>query len=157
MGVAGWGADSCLKARTTDRRKRDNHVMTYENGKTGGAGKNRRFCNYCPGFCCYRLPGATLYLDGDDINRIARHFGIEDGEVRKRYLEGRNTFKTDEHGACVFLLDGRLSKRCSIHTARPRQCRDFPYQDPCPYLERVDLLEEIYPRVEANLKKHGVS
>ncbi len=58
------------------------------------------YCNYCPGYCCYRLPGATLYLDNLDINRIAR------------------------------------------------QCREFPYGEPCPYLEREELLERIVPRIE---------
>ena len=112
---------------------------------------DRVYCNFCPGYCCYRLDGSTLYLDNLDINRIARHFAISDGEVRKRYLEGRNTFKTRDDGSCIFLANGRMCSRCSIHTARPRQCREFPYQDPCPYLEREDLLTVIHPLVEASL------
>ena len=56
--------------------------------------RGRAYCHFCPGYCCYRLPGATLLLDAADINRLARHFGLSDGEVRHRYLEGRNTFKT---------------------------------------------------------------
>lgn len=118
--------------------------------------KNKVFCNFCPGFCCYRLPGSTLYITALDINRIARHFNISDGEVRKRYLKGKNTFKSKPDGSCIFLLDGKLSKRCSIHLARPQQCMDFPYDDPCPYLEAEELLEAIYPRVEENLKRHGI-
>ncbi len=113
--------------------------------------KNRAFCNYCPGFCCYRLEGSTLYITALDINRIARHFNITDGEVRKLYIEGRNTFKVREDGSCIFLANGKLSKRCSIHEASPQQCSDFPYGDPCPYLQRTDLLEAIYPRVEVSL------
>lgn len=114
-------------------------------------GQNRIFCNYCPAFCCYRLEGSVLLLTADDINRLARHLGLTDGEVRRRYIENNNTFKVREDGSCVFLADGRLSKRCSVHEARPRQCRDFPYDDPCPYLHREDLLEEIYPRVEKSM------
>lgn len=117
---------------------------------------NKAFCNYCPGFCCYRLPGSTLWIDATDINRIAHHFNISDGEVRRRYIEGKNTFKSKEDGSCIFLLDGKLSKRCGIHTARPRQCREFPYDAPCPYLQSDELLAVIYPRVEENLKKNGV-
>ncbi|MFH0785133.1 MAG: YkgJ family cysteine cluster protein [Pseudomonadota bacterium] len=112
---------------------------------------HRVFCNYCPGFCCYRLPGATLYITAIDINRIARHFKISDGEVRKKYIERRNTFKVREDGSCIFLANGRLSKRCSIHEARPVQCREFPYDAPCPYLGREDLLDTIYPLVERSL------
>lgn len=109
------------------------------------------YCNYCPGYCCYRLKGSTLYLDAADINRIARHFKITDGEVRKRYLEGKNTFKVRDDGSCVFLSNSKMHARCTIHEARPQQCRDFPYGKPCPYLHREDLLEQILPLVERSL------
>ena len=89
----------------------DSYVLTH----------NRAYCNYCPGYCCYRLPGSTLYLDAMDINRIARFFNISDGEVRKRYIEGKNTFKTKEDGSCIFLNDKKISGRCTIHGARPLQ------------------------------------
>lgn len=112
---------------------------------------NRVYCNYCPGYCCYRLPGSTLYITAVDINRLARYFKISDGEVRKRYLENKNTFKVREDGSCIFLRDGSLRHRCSIHLVRPQQCRDFPYQDPCPYLESESLLERIFPRMEKSL------
>lgn len=109
---------------------------------------NPVFCAYCPGFCCYRLPGATLYIDAIDINRIARYLEISDGEVRKRYIEGKNTFRVKNDGSCIFLNDQKSRSRCTIHQARPRQCREFPYGEPCPYLERDDLLEQIVPRIE---------
>jgi uncharacterized protein len=112
--------------------------------------RNKSYCNYCPGYCCYRLPGATLYLDAEDINRLARHLRINDGEVRSRYLENKNTFKIREDGSCVLLANDRMCKRCTVHEARPRQCRDFPYEKPCPYLENPGLLEIIQSRVEQN-------
>jgi hypothetical protein len=74
--------------------------------------------------------------------------------VRKRFIEKRNTFKVKDDGSCIFLHDGKLSKRCSIHMARPQQCQDFPYDAPCPYLIREDLLATIYPLMEKSL---GVS
>ena len=114
--------------------------------------RNKVFCNFCPGFCCYRLEGASLYIMAEDINRMARHFGISDGEVRRRYLEGKNTFKTRADGSCIFLAPDRLCKRCTIHEARPKQCRDFPYDKPCPYLEDEDLLSRIQPRIEKTLE-----
>jgi uncharacterized protein len=117
----------------------------------------KTYCNYCPGYCCYRLKGSTLYLDAIDINRIANHFKIRDGEVRRRYMEGKNTFKIREDGSCIFLSNSKLRGRCSIHPARPRQCREFPYNDPCPYLEREDLLLEIQPRIEMFIKTHLTS
>ncbi len=113
---------------------------------------NKNFCNFCPGYCCYRLEGSTLYLDNDDINRIARYFKISDGQVRKRYIESKNTFKARGDGSCIFLSNDKLYARCTIHECRPRQCREFPYDTPCPYLEREDLLSSILPRIDAYLQ-----
>lgn len=106
------------------------------------------YCNFCPGYCCYRLKGSTLLLDATDINRLARHFNATDGEIRKRYIEGKNTFKTREDGSCILLSNERMCKRCSVHLARPAQCRLFPYGLPCPYLRSDALLSQIQPRVE---------
>ena len=114
--------------------------------------KTMNYCNYCPGYCCYRLKGSVLLIDSDDINRLARHFSISDGEVRKRFMENKNTFKVKEDGSCILQSNDRMIKRCSVHTARPKQCRRFPYDDTCPYLEREDLLTAIQPRVERSLK-----
>ena len=112
------------------------------------------YCNYCPGYCCYRLEGSVLLIDGDDINRLALHFSIPDGEVRKRYMENRYTFKVKDDGSCIFQAKDRIVKRCTVHPARPQQCRSFPYGNCCPYLERNDLLAEIQPRLENSLKHH---
>jgi len=109
------------------------------------------YCNFCPGYCCYRLPGSTLFVTALDINRIARHLDITDGEVRKRFIEGKNTFKTREDGSCIFLSNGMFNRRCSIHRARPQQCMEFPYGNPCSYLYRQDLLQSIHHRVLASL------
>jgi len=110
------------------------------------------YCNYCPGYCCYRLKGSVLLIEADDINRLARHFLISDGEVRKRFMENKNTFKVKKDGSCILQSNERMIKRCTVHSARPRQCRNFPYDDTCPYLEREDLLTEIQPRLEKSLR-----
>jgi len=111
------------------------------------------YCNYCPGYCCYRLKGSVLLINSDDINRLARHFLISDGEVRKRYMENRSTFKVKDDGSCIFQAQDKMIKRCTVHNARPQQCRFFPYSEPCPYLERDDLLARIQPCVEESLKQ----
>ena len=111
------------------------------------------YCNYCPGYCCYRLKGSVLLINSDDINRLARHFLISDGEVRKRYMENRSTFKVKDDGSCIFQAQDKMIKRCTVHKARPQQCRLFPYSEPCPYLERDDLLARIQPCVEESLKR----
>jgi hypothetical protein len=113
--------------------------------------RTKNYCMFCPGYCCYRLPGSSLLVTAEDINRIARYFSISDGDVRSRFLENKNTFRTREDGSCLFLAQGKMSKRCTIHDAQPRQCREFPYNKPCPYLENSELLEIIQPRVEQSL------
>ncbi len=116
---------------------------------------NKSYCNFCPGYCCYKLPGASLYIMAEDINRLARKFGISDGEVRKEFLANKNTFKTRPYGSCIFLTNGQMCKRCSIHDARPKQCRDFPYNKPCLYLENIGLLEVIQSRIDVSLGLQG--
>ncbi len=110
------------------------------------------YCNHCPGYCCYRLQGSVLFVTAEDVNRLARHFHITDGEVRKRYLENKYTFKVREDGSCLFQSTDRMTRRCTVHLARPSQCRRFPYGESCPYLERQDLLERIQPLVEKSLR-----
>ncbi len=123
----------------------------YEMDDNYSLSTNKVFCNFCPAYCCYRLEGSYLHIDGDDINRIARATGITDGDVRKRFMKDKNTFKVRDDGSCIFLLDGRMCKRCSIHSFRPKQCVDFPYDKPCPYLESRQLLELIQPKIENSL------
>jgi len=106
------------------------------------------YCNYCPGYCCYRLEGSMLLLTAADINRLARHFRISEGAVRRLYLENKYTFRVKEDGSCIFLARDRMSKRCTVHQARPDQCRRFPYGNPCLYLEREELLAQIQPRLD---------
>lgn len=108
------------------------------------------YCDYCPGYCCYRLPGSMLMLISEDINRLARHFGISDGKVRTLFLENKYTFKVREDGSCIFQATDRMTRRCMVHAARPSQCRRFPYGRPCPYLERTDLLDHIQPLIAKN-------
>ncbi len=112
---------------------------------------NKIFCNFCPSYCCYKLQGAHLLVAAQDINRLARHFNITDGQVRKKYMEGKNTLKIKDDSSCIFLSDSKLSKRCTVHMARPDQCREFPYNDPCPYLESSAILEELEPIIEKSL------
>ena len=114
--------------------------------------RNKQYCNFCPGYCCYRLAGSSLLIDASDIYRLALHFGISDGEVRSRYMEGKNTFKNRADGSCILLSSDRMCKRCTVHQARPLQCQAFPYDKPCPYLENPGLLDLIQPRVEQSLR-----
>ena len=109
------------------------------------------YCDFCPGYCCYRTDGSFLLIDNDDISRLARHFLIREGEVRRRYMENRYTFKVKQNGSCIFQSPYKMVRRCTIHSVRPGQCRRFPASNSCPYLERQDLLSEIQPKIEKEL------
>lgn len=104
-------------------------------------------CEMC-GTCCRGLKEGEVFLYRDDIVRLANHLGlkgtkglrefsskylkvIEDsffwraqGEKRrKRYKFDTLGFKfTGEDEHCHFLIDNL----CSVHEARPFQCRSFP-------------------------------
>ncbi|MEJ2033728.1 MAG: YkgJ family cysteine cluster protein [Deltaproteobacteria bacterium] len=92
-------------------------------------------CTACPGYCCIRQPGAVLLVDAEDIYRLARHLGVKEGDLRRRFMENRHSFKVREDGSCIFRDATRFAASCTIYPARPRQCREFPYSRPCPYLE----------------------
>jgi uncharacterized protein len=88
--------------------------------------KGLRFtCTGC-GACCTKEPG-YVWVTPQEMGQIAGHLNISEAEFKKRYtrtvfgkvalLEDPNNFD------CVFLKE----KKCQIYTARPRQCRTFPW------------------------------
>ena len=74
--------------------------------------------------CCEKQ--GFVYLTEQDIERAAEFLGLTKKQFEKRYIyRTRNTrrLRTPREGACVFLSDSR----CSIHPAKPTQCRIFPF------------------------------
>ena len=74
--------------------------------------------------CCEKQ--GFVYLTEEDIERAAEFLGLSRKKFEKRYIyRTRNTrrLRTPRQGACVFLHDSR----CSIHPAKPTQCRIFPF------------------------------
>jgi Fe-S-cluster containining protein len=78
------------------------------------------------GACCTRHDDfAYVYLEGDDLPRLARHLGITQRTFRNRYTmvdDGDVVLKMVEP-ACPFLEGAR----CTVYAARPVQCRTFPF------------------------------
>jgi Fe-S-cluster containining protein len=80
-------------------------------------------CTICAN-CC-RV--ATVRVSDRDVERLARHFGIERGEFLATYTtisdeEGR-ILRRDEAAGCVF-LEGTA---CRVYEARPDTCARFPH------------------------------
>jgi len=74
--------------------------------------------------CCEQK--GDVYLTRDDVARMAEHLGISRAEFRRLYVCGEPPemrLREPRHKACAFLLaDG-----CSVHAAKPLQCRAFPF------------------------------
>jgi len=85
-----------------------------------------RFECQLTGRCCTNHgEHAYVYLKPQDERRLARHFQISLRWMRRRYtqlMDGWRILK-NTGTACIF-LDG---KRCSVHAARPVQCRTWPF------------------------------
>ena len=67
-----------------------------------------------------------VYLSEDDVIRAAAYVGLSPEEFSRKYLyETRHLrrFRKPRDKQCPFLLESG----CSIHPAKPTQCRLFPF------------------------------
>jgi Fe-S-cluster containining protein len=74
--------------------------------------------------CCEQT--GHVYVNGDDIARLAGHLGITQAEFTRRYLCGSAPllrFRKPRGKQCPF-LEGH---GCGVHEVKPLQCSAFPY------------------------------
>lgn len=95
-------------------------------------------CLKCPGFCCsYPL----IPLEKRDVERLARHHGMEFEEARRaftREAHGRKYAmkrKRDRHFGAICRFFDTDKRRCTIYHARPAVCRSFPGKGRCGYYD----------------------
>lgn len=89
-------------------------------------GERRFSCQRCGG-CCTGAPGA-VWLDGDDISRLAAHLGLEAEGFERQYVRAlglKQRLYEWPGGDCVFY--DVPSRSCGVYLARPRQCRTWPF------------------------------
>ena len=84
----------------------------------------RYHCQRC-GNCC-RWPGEVVIGDAE-ISAMALHLGLPEQDFIATYTALRRnrmglTLKQTTDGACILLEGGA----CSVHPAKPSQCRAFP-------------------------------
>lgn len=95
-------------------------------------------CRKCPGYCCsYPL----IPLDGRDVERLAKHFGLTFKVARAKFTKvahGRKYAmrrkKDTVYGRVCRFFD--TEKRCcTVYKARPAVCRSFPGAGRCGYYD----------------------
>ena len=105
-------------------------------------------CAKCGGNCCTGESG-NIFVSVTEISAIAKLLEMEEGEFRRTYLRKeayRYSLKEKKvNGSydCVFF--DRSRNGCSIYTARPLQCRTFPFWDY--FRHRIDELKDECPGI----------
>lgn len=102
-------------------------------------------CNKCPAYCCtYKEIEISAY----DIERLARHFGLDPDAAMKRFTKTNSQgttmlrHKQDRvfDSACMFL--DQKERRCTVYEARPGVCRKYPLSSRCGYYEFLKFERE---------------
>lgn len=86
-------------------------------------------CTGC-GDCCTGSPG-YVWVNKEEIWGLAEQVGEEDLErFEKMYVRQigiRKSLKEYSNGDCVFF--DNQTRKCKVYSARPRQCRTWPFWD----------------------------
>ena len=96
-------------------------------------------CERCPAYCC-TYP--QIVVSERDLARLARHLGMDMRKARRRLTKkgekaGEMVLrhrKDDIFGTACRFLD-RETRRCTVYSARPRICRQFPGERRCGYYD----------------------
>jgi len=94
-------------------------------------------CSKCPAYCCSY---DHITVGKRDLNRLAKHFGIDVETAERRFTktaEGEQVLRHqhDEvyRSVCMFL--DTKTRRCTIYEARPAVCHEYPAHARCGYYE----------------------
>ncbi|MEA2046073.1 MAG: YkgJ family cysteine cluster protein [Euryarchaeota archaeon] len=94
-------------------------------------------CAHC-GRCCY-TPGAGLYLEKEDMERICEHLGLSMKKLKKLCHYDKSLKIWALKQPCPFY--DREAKKCTIYPVRPLTCTRYPLHPPLkemPYHLAVD-------------------
>ena len=90
--------------------------------------KGIRFqCQGSSNCCVSRGSYGFVYLSKKDLIKIAKYLNVSINLFKKKYCEYSDGYlhlkEINVNGNCQFLEN----KKCSIYTARPMQCRTWPF------------------------------
>jgi Fe-S-cluster containining protein len=94
-------------------------------------------CSKCPAYCCSY---EQIVVSKRDLNRLARHFGVDAETARRRFTkvrEGEDVLrhqKDEIYGSVCMFLDTK-TRRCTIYEARPGVCHEYPDRPRCGYYD----------------------
>ena len=102
-------------------------------------------CSKCPAYCCTYT---EIEITQRDVDRLARHFGVDSGTAERRYTKvnskgavlQRHRKDTIFDSACAFL--DQKKRQCTVYDARPGVCRKFPESSRCGYYEFLKFERE---------------
>jgi uncharacterized protein len=85
-------------------------------------------CTGC-GDCCTGSPG-YVWVNHEDVAKMAALVRLSVEEFEEQYVRRvgmRKSLIEYDNGDCVF-FDNK-SRKCGVYSARPRQCRTWPFWD----------------------------
>jgi Fe-S-cluster containining protein len=83
-------------------------------------------CTQC-GDCCTGAAG-YVWVNKEEIATLAQLVGVPVDEFEAKYVRSvgvRKSLVEFDNGDCVF-FDGK-ARKCTVYSARPRQCRTWPF------------------------------
>ena len=94
-------------------------------------------CSKCPAYCCTY---ERIEVTKRDVNRLAKHFGIDPEIALGRFTKvvaGENVLRHQKDAtfgsACMFL--DLKTRRCTVYEARPGVCHEYPDKPHCGYYD----------------------
>jgi len=83
----------------------------------------------------------VIPLNKGDVKRLVNHFGLDFQTARKKFtkVDGDEPYamrrKADEHFGRICRFFDTEARRCTIYTARPTICREYPGSKTCGYYD----------------------